>query len=667
MEELPLISRSLYRAVGEELGTEKIVDMRRRVMALQQSFDTTWMRFDNAYEDKLLSGSLCEGFRFASSDEDWMFVCRNIRVVFSSATEYQCSSEKTILLAEHSATKPGFVLLRLLNHSADPRVTCACVPRGDGYYVASQKWRDNAAAILPCLTPHGPCGTTVRGSSELDFAICIKSDKLPKEAYGFARRLHRAGWPTASELQTILSTGCHFVAIGAKESPTELIEWRISFSVIEKLLIHTMNHVQFLCFGLLKIFLKEAIDVNEDIKGLLCSYFLKTALFWEIVTNGLEWHASNFLSCFWICFQRLLYWINNEYCPNFFIPENNMFSGKVRGAARIRLLSYLVPLYQEGYSCLLRCPSIQNELFNIIQQPLLWNSIYINRESKKCEIEIQLITEAWFRQPSFFTVGSEITKQMQCLEHINSTSGAQLEQTVLHLWQNCLIQSFYIMSCFRDSVSLDEASNKSKQFSMTAMPAVDATRHLLYTALHHYQSGMYIDAISLLREAKLRLQHPHLIYTWAIDVEKYRAAGGEHKPFTQMMKEIVAFILELVTAVTIPELILEHGAALSHSVDSIPVPPLVFTIFLCFCCYHKMLMVSESTSMLQELSILVEYDDMFHICIRDKAIAWQILGICQEMSDDRKGAYRSYCNALQQKLSHIRQASLIRIRNITRL
>ena len=283
--------------------------------------------------------------------------------------------------------------------------------------MASQKWRDKAAGRLPYLTPHGPCGTCVAGTTEVDFAYCIKSDKLPEEAHCFIRRLHRTGWPSTSTLQRIVSNRCHFVAIGAKESPTELIEWRISFSATEKILIHSMNHVQFLCYGLLKIILKEAIDVNTEIKGLLCSYFMKTALFWEIATNNLVRNSSNFLTCFWICFQRLLHWIHNEYCPNFFIPENNMFAGKVRGAARSRLLSFLMPLYKEGYNCLLRCPSIQHELHAIIQQPLLVNISGTTNKSEKCQVEVQLILEIWNSKPEFCTEQSEITKQIQDLHH----------------------------------------------------------------------------------------------------------------------------------------------------------------------------------------------------------------------------------------------------------
>ena len=196
------------------------------------------------------------------------------------------------------------------------------------------------------------------------------------------------------------------------------------------------------------------------------------------------------------------------------------------------------------------------------------------------------------------------------------------------------------------------------------MPVVDATRHLLYTSLYHYRRGMYSAAISLLQDAKTKLQHPRLMYVRECDVEKYRAAGGEYKPFTQMMEEIVAWLVELRSDVTIPELTLEHQSAVSHSVDVIAVPPLVLVNFMFFLCYQQIRKNQEAGSMLQELSIVVQYDNDYHIEPRDAAISWQILGICQEMSGDGQGAYRSYCTALQQEWCPIRQACLNRIQNL---
>ena len=661
MEDLRLISRGLYRVVGEKLGTEKIVDMRRRVMALWQSLMTASCTDDSLSEDKLLSGSRCEGLRFASSDHDWMLICRGIRVIFSSQTEGQHCEKQTLLMAERDTTKPGFALLRLLNNPTDPDVTQSCVLHGDGYYVASQKWRDNKTSKSSFLTPHGPCSTTLAGTTEMDFAHCFKSDKLPEEAHCFIKRLHRAGWPSTSKLHRIVSGGCHFVAIGAKQSPTELMEWRISFSATEKVLIHSMNHVQFLCYGLLKIVLKEAIEVNTEIKGLLCSYFLKTALFWEISTGHMQWNASNFLTCFWTCFQRLLYWINNEYCPNFFIPKNNMFAGKVHGAARERLLLYLVPVYKEGYNCLLRCPSIQHELYAIMQLPSMVNIIETTEGSEKCQVDVQLILEVWNSKPGLKIVQSKITKQIQDLDNITAISNSEFEQDMLWLWRNYLLQNLSIATCTGVSVTVNEATDRNRPSNIQMMPVVDATRHLLYTALYHYRRGMYNDALSLLQEAKVKLQHPHLMYIWRLSIEKYRAAGGEHKPFTQMMKEIVAWYVELETGMTKPELTLEHRAAASHSTDLIPIPPLVYINFMCFLCYQHMGMVQEAQSMLQELLILIQYDDDYHIPVHGRAISWQMLGICQEMSGDYQGAYKSYWNALHQKWCPIQYASLMRM------
>ena len=154
----------------------------------------------------------------------------------------------------------------------------------------------------------------------------------------------------------------------------------------------------------------------------------------------MPWNTSNFLSCFLSCFQRLLQWINIEFCPNFFIPENNMFADKIHGAARSLLLSNLVPLYKEGYNCLLRCPSIQNGLHTIIQQQLLGNTSETTEESEKCQVEVELILEVWNSKPVLKMIQSELTRQIQDLEHIIiSTNNTELEQEILQLWRNYIL------------------------------------------------------------------------------------------------------------------------------------------------------------------------------------------------------------------------------------
>lgn len=132
-----------------------------------------------------------------------------------------------------------------------------------------------------------------------------------------------------------------------------------------------MNHTQFLCYGALKIFLKEVIS-SENQESLICSYYLKTIIFWEIQNNpgSIFWCPSNLLSCFWMCFKRLCKCVLDSNCPNFFIPQNNMFQNKVVSAPREALLSQLYDYYELGLACLLLSPTIGSSIAPVLSNPL---------------------------------------------------------------------------------------------------------------------------------------------------------------------------------------------------------------------------------------------------------------------------------------------------------
>ena len=366
---LSLISIGLHELVNSIVGSETITEMRRTVTNLQnedQMFSKTGKVVPVlAY----LSGSKGEGFRFASSDDDYMLIYNDVKVIHSMSQCRLYDVNTTLLMMETEQTRPGFVLLRLIGNTNNSDIIRSCVPFQSGTYISSQTWRDGFLLEAPNMTIHGPCSSITTCEREFDFAFCIKSDMFPKSAISCIQRLHERGWPPPQVLHDIVSGGCHFVAIPSKLSDFELLEWRLSFSMAETKLVHAMNHTQFLCYGLLKIFLKEAISVDEHAEGLLCSYYLKTAVFWEIVENSREWTSSNILLFFWRCFRRLFLWVCDEYCPNFFIPENNMMLGKFDSTTKTALLRHLTNLYSEGYRCLLRCPSLCDAIGMIIQTP----------------------------------------------------------------------------------------------------------------------------------------------------------------------------------------------------------------------------------------------------------------------------------------------------------
>lgn len=42
------------------------------------------------------------------------------------------------------------------------------------------------------------------------------------------------------------------------------LEWSLSFSLAEQKIVYSFNHTQFLCYGMLKIFLKENLSSGKQ-------------------------------------------------------------------------------------------------------------------------------------------------------------------------------------------------------------------------------------------------------------------------------------------------------------------------------------------------------------------------------------------------------------------
>lgn len=237
----------------------------------------------------MCSGSHREGFRLKSSDIDTMIWLIHLKVIadISQSINYDLSKHFLILM-ENSDTSPGFVKLQLLSSPSTMNMKSALLLFNDGRYISNSRWRQYILSPLTNLNtvgstkPHGPCANWVTQSVEIDYVLCFHSSCWSKLTDDWRKRCALHNWPPNYVLEDILRNGCHVVPVGSKIFTNENdLEWRMSFSLAEQNLVYSMNHKQFLCYGLLKIFLKEV--VNRDIeKPFLCSYFVKTTLFWLI-------------------------------------------------------------------------------------------------------------------------------------------------------------------------------------------------------------------------------------------------------------------------------------------------------------------------------------------------------------------------------------------------
>ena len=397
------VCESVFVRLCQIVGTSVQVAFRWETRDIKELVDRLAAGNDDVIH--LESGSRREGFRLEGSDVDIMFWPNDYRVIWDLIqSEHYDTASKNLILADSSMSPPGFTLLESLTPTTYSEFPSACIRVNDRLYISSSLFRGTMQSnTYPNSIEHGPCESSEIMGKEYDMAWCFACDIWPSSASSWIDRCR--SWPEKEVVNTIVRNGCHFVPIG---NPLGLQgykneEWRISFSLAEQKLVYTMNHCQFLVYGLLKIFLKEVIDnLSEETNKLLCSYHMKTVVFWVIQGNAIPlWCPQNFLVGFWSCFKLLIKWVYEGVCPNFFIPQNNMFLSKVHGSAQRSLFLKLHHLYEQGLVCLLQSPSIRLHITDVLYNPRLFICTDENRVKFEGAYDTELFSEIMINRFSY--------------------------------------------------------------------------------------------------------------------------------------------------------------------------------------------------------------------------------------------------------------------------
>ncbi|XP_065924470.1 uncharacterized protein [Magallana gigas] len=479
------------------------------------------------------SGSHREGFRFKSSDIDTMFWITNHKVItdLSQSSVYDLSKH-TIILMEDTDTPPGFVRLQLMTSPLDRNISSTVIPFSDGMYISNVKWRQIMLTMISGkknftnLKTHGPCANGFVGNIEADYALCFHCSYWPRSSCSWKQRCTLHNWPQNHVFCDILSNGCHFVPVGIKTADGENeLDWRLSFSQAEQKLIYSMNHTQFLCYGLLKIFLKEVVNRNIE-EPFLCSYFAKTTLFWLIQIGNITWCPNNLLDCFWKCFKYLYHCVHRGVLPNFFIPQNNMFAGKlstVRGArTRQCLLEQLNGYYGMGVTCLLQSTTVRAMI-----EPVICNSFFrveplLGHIKSVADTDACINTELLGNE---FPLENSRTNFL-ILRFITVLSNLSLTEYETLTLQKCTADVL-VKTAFLYLNSLTENTNKAVCRSdrlignlLKLAGRVGDVSRLLYLALYYNRTCRYREALRVTALVKSRLTQPYIMYNTA-DRDRY--------------------------------------------------------------------------------------------------------------------------------------------------
>lgn len=351
-QDLEAYSNRVYQYMCDEVvGSEKTVSKTRLLYKLQDDIS------NKKQYSVISSGSKAEGLNLPGSDFDIMILIKEYEVY----EEEQGDREGVLFLdTEHAA--PGFTMLKVKHELSRPFQPTETI---NGKYLSNRDLYDflldEFSFMEPVLEVHGPSFCFPK-LMDIDIVTCIKCYTWPSVARKWISRFRPTGWPSDDIISNSFSQGILLVPVGSKSACGESnpLEWRFSFSLVEKLLVHSFNHCQLLCYSLLKIWLKEILNEDNVLNKTLCSYHLKTLIFWILEEDeNLEWNPQDLLHCFLVCIKRLRYWIVYEYIPNFFIPEHNMIDKKHTYGIYAYLSSFLNKIL-ENWKIMLIAPSMCN-------------------------------------------------------------------------------------------------------------------------------------------------------------------------------------------------------------------------------------------------------------------------------------------------------------------
>uniref|UniRef100_K1R4I7 Uncharacterized protein C3orf59 n=1 Tax=Magallana gigas TaxID=29159 RepID=K1R4I7_MAGGI len=645
------MSESVFVGICGIVGTSQQVAIRRETIDVKEMVERRLKPHDGIIG--MMSGSRREGFRLEGSDVDFMYWPNNHQVIMDkSQSEYYNTANTTLILSDSSESPPGFTLLQLLTPTTDIYLRSACVRMNNRVYISSSIHRGlTCSAIVPNSTEHGPCGSgNIYDRLEYDTAHCFVSDFWPQSASSWIDRCH--SWPDPEVVHDIVRNGCHFVAIGHPLGRNVNLQWRFSFSLAECKLVYSMNHSQFLIYGLLKCFLKEVINQqSEETNKLLCSYHMKTTVFWAIQQNTLpHWCPNNLLAGFWVCFKLLLKWVYEGICPNFFIPQNNLFLTKVHGSAQNRLFLQLHELYKKGLACLLQSSSIRSYITDVLYNPRL--SICTNENVMRSEVDIdlELVKQCFYIEISIVDF-RRLLKAIKIVE--------QLVNSPLHQHQDAILQKFtssifnntaFILHNMHTMAVVNKQvyiANKIPCFMLKLAARFGNISDMLYIAMFYYKTLRYREALSVIDITRVKLAQPYLMYYEHVDRERYtEAVGGQS--WSTKMRQAVAMDINFNNRICyISELIPEQQSAMQNKWPLLHIPVFVMLHFLEFLCYRH-IDTTLSQAALDQLQVLVHHDQGLYLHNISRDISWEILGICQQITGNLQAALYSYQQSLTQ-------------------
>ena len=524
-------------------GTEDIVQLRNDRCVIRDCLLIHSFGSENI-EGRHFTSSKSEGLELAGSDEDYMYDINNmidIHVSESIQKLFQSSKSTKFLLVPDNKY-PGFALLKCVFKARHFKFSLhSLLIDNDDKYFGSESFMLQWKSYQPDefrSNIQGPSLETWAKHEDkrtigTDLVPSIRFQFWPSSAMEWIDRHRHYGWPSFHDINAIVSFGCHLVAVGHHLSPMKALQWRISFSIAERTLVWSFNHTQVQCYAVMKLILKEFIKVksSEDTKGVLCSYFIKTFLFWQFEeTDRSFWQSKNLRRCILYLLREFSICIRVGLLRHYFILTFNLLDVKLTRDAKTELSQLFDIIVQYDIAILSQCSSLAVVWSYVLQ--LLDNNqsdIFQIRARQKLDHELILIAEVNYFQYDIHNIVQGNTIDSINLHTPRWYRFEDIIPTILDLSQKndvksslatFVLRALYC-SAFKVQVCCPQQGNKSHYhllgnvFRNVNMLGNDISSSRLWCATFLLQSGKHGAALGIINNVLSSIPPYALYYSQA--------------------------------------------------------------------------------------------------------------------------------------------------------
>lgn len=256
-----VLSLKVYRILDGITVSDHMRKLWSGIGIIRELLSTTLSHVNGSTLTLYLMGSSFEGTTTPGLNSDVDFLCCFGAYEVEQDLDEIDTDTTCFLAIREEYTKPGYVkLLFVINGTSVQFAAAAGYKHPDGLkcdsenrIYACRRQIDYGIGIDEC---HGPADTRMYriGRYAADYVQAYKCRKWPYSALAWINRKRKYNWPSDNLIQKMVSFGFFVVPVGHQHSPEKDMEWRISLSLQERLLMQSLNPMQYKVYVLLKIY-----------------------------------------------------------------------------------------------------------------------------------------------------------------------------------------------------------------------------------------------------------------------------------------------------------------------------------------------------------------------------------------------------------------------------